>query len=243
MKALLLILAAFGPAAFAADVRPNNAVHWVRKSAEYAALCHQTYRQAARTLRAKAAEAKSDWAVVFDLDETVLDNSKFFTQPEVADYKGRFDDSELWGPWVRRKEAGTVPGAREFIDGVRMMGPRAHIVYITNRNAAMEGDTREVLSKNGLWKNGDALLMKTGAADTKAARRECVESGKGRCAAFGALKILELFGDQITDFVEVSGPAEMAVLRSEKIPSDPDWGERYYVLPNPMYGGWEYINP
>ena len=68
---------------------------WVRDSVEYWTLTRQVYRTALQQVTAHAAETKGAWAVVLDVDETVLDNSAY--QLERNAYGDAFDLS-TWNP-------------------------------------------------------------------------------------------------------------------------------------------------
>ena len=59
-----------------ADKLPND-IRWVTQSKEYANLCKQTYQHAQSVVVPKLKRAKGNLAIVMDLDETVLDNSKY----------------------------------------------------------------------------------------------------------------------------------------------------------------------
>lgn len=98
-------------------------------------------------------------------------------------------------------------------------------------------DPLETLRRNGLSQGREILLTKQDAQDTKQARRLCVESGTGRCRAYGPMPILALVGDSLRDFVELYG--DQAVRQRALVGKAPDWGTRFFVLPNPMYGQWE----
>ena len=66
------------------DKLPND-VRWVRNSSEYKAICNQVYSQAIDKLEKKLRHNNfslninnySNYAVIMDLDETVLDNSDY----------------------------------------------------------------------------------------------------------------------------------------------------------------------
>ena len=66
------------------DKLPND-VRWVRESNEYQALCNQVYGQAIYKIKKKMTYNKfslnqsniKNYAVIMDLDETVLDNSDY----------------------------------------------------------------------------------------------------------------------------------------------------------------------
>ena len=63
--------------------RMSNAVHWVRDSAEYRAILHQTYRAAtARVEELARGRQPFTWAVAIDGDDTILDNSSYWKERE-----------------------------------------------------------------------------------------------------------------------------------------------------------------
>jgi 5'-nucleotidase (lipoprotein e(P4) family) len=183
-------------------------------------------------LSSKISALKTPWAVVLDADDTVIDNSEF-----VADLRRRGAPmtGREWDRWVDRKAAKALPGAREFLEHVRAAG--GEIVYITDRPAALEAPTRENLSALGLYKDGDGLLLKQDAKDTKDVRRDCVEKGAERCKALGPREILATFGDSLRDHVELYG--EAAKHLGGEVENDSAWGTTRFVLPNPLYGQWE----
>jgi len=205
-------------------------VKYVRDSLEYAVLVRQVYRQATQAVRA-GAPAKGParpWAVVLDVDETALDNSVY--QLERAAYDLPFDD-ESWNAWVRRAQAPAVPGVAEFIAAVRAAG--GSVAWITNRDDVVREETRRNLAAVGLWDDADRLCLKTtDPAYTKGVRRREVATGQGACAWQGRPTEVRAFvGDQVGDF-----PAE-----GEDSPDagrEEAFGTRFFLLPDPMYGGW-----
>ncbi len=227
---------------FAATICPQQAqdlpndIKWVTQSVEYAALCVQTYRAGWWAVKEAAQQQTEDWAVVLDVDETVLDNSQYAVERAAVD-SGYTEQS--WAEWVFRKEATLIPGAKAFIDSVRTLGPKAHVAYITNRKFEHEQATIENLQKYGLFKEDDIMLTRKGPEDTKEKRRQCVREGTGRCEKHGPLKIIALFGDNIHDFFPVYSMTRARVYREETLPADPHWGREYFMLPNPTYGSWE----
>ncbi len=100
---------------------PNtSAVHWTRDAAEHDALLVQTYRWAGQRLRQLAAgREEGTWAVILDADETILDNSEY--QKERLPAGGSFS-AETWTAWVRRRQAGAIPGAPGFVALVHQLG-------------------------------------------------------------------------------------------------------------------------
>jgi 5'-nucleotidase (lipoprotein e(P4) family) len=220
----LALLVLLGPpmAAQAQPAPASREIKWMRDSREYVELTRQIYGQAAAGVRALAAGEAGPWAVVMDLDETVLDNSVY--QLDRAAYGVPFD-TVSWNAWVRRAEAGAVPGAAEFIAAVRRAGGR--LAFLSGREESVAGDTRRNLAALGLTQDGDLICLRDAAgAYTKRARRAEIRLGRGRCAWNTPVRVLAYVGDAMGDFPE---PDE----------EPGTFGQRFFLLPNPMYGGWE----
>jgi 5'-nucleotidase (lipoprotein e(P4) family) len=215
--------------------RLPNDIKWVTQSIEFAALCRQVYRSAWPVVKASAQNESRAWVVVFDVDETVLDNSGYALERAAID--SGFTEAS-WAKWVFRKEAAPIPGAKAFIDSLRTL-PRAHIAYITDRLFAHEQATIENLQNHGLFKDGDIMLTKISREDQKEDRRRCLESGTGRCEKVGPLVILALFGDNIRDFIPMRGKENAEIYRTVTLAEDSRWGTKFFMLPNPTYGAWE----
>jgi 5'-nucleotidase (lipoprotein e(P4) family) len=208
-------------------------IKYVRDSGEYSTLTRQIYRLAGEAVAAAARSLPPDgWAVVLDVDETALDNSAY--QLERAAYGLSFAQPS-WQAWVRRAQAGAVPGVREFVQRVRQLGGR--IAWITDREADEKGGdlttaTKVNLGNVGLWGERDLLCMRHGSKDSKAVRRRDLTTGGGSCSwPDKPVPVLVFVGDQLPDF-----PGN-----GESLPdsgSEDAFGHRFFLLPNPMYGGW-----
>jgi acid phosphatase len=229
----LLLIALMEEYAFA---QLSKEVKWVTESVEYAAICTQTYRTAWQAVKEAARNEQRNWVVVLDIDETVLDNSLF--EKELVLSHTPYSDS-LWDKWVGRQAASAIPGAKAFLDSVHTLGPQAHVAFITNREVKHESATIENMRRLGLFRERDIMLTRSEKADTKAKRRQCLESGAGRCQAYGSLVIIALIGDQIRDVIPLANKDEAKTQREQKMPSESEWGKKYFLLPNPIYGDWE----
>jgi acid phosphatase len=218
-----------------------NAIAWFQTSAEYAATARQTYAGAARTL--KHALSEKNWtaaieqtgsfgdlppAVILDLDETVLDNSAY----QVAMLRANTPFSEdTWSKWVAAARAGSVPAAVRFLTNARAAG--VALFYVTNRvcNADDESDpTVRVLRALHVPLEPGRLLCK-GEVSDKSPRRQSVARTH---------RILLLIGDDLGDFVSLPKDRLTVEGRAAAVIAYEDyWGERWFMLPNPMYGSWE----
>ena len=107
MKKYILIYLSILFTFLISDKMPND-VRWVVNSNEYNVLCKQVYKMAANQLDhfLKRYKGNKPLAIVMDLDETVLDNSKY--QIELYRNKETFNMNS-WSKWVQREEAELVP--------------------------------------------------------------------------------------------------------------------------------------
>ena len=226
---------AASPGAAATPARPaparpqlGDGVHWFRASAEYRAITTSTYLAATEAVTAAAKDKPTDsWAVVLDADETVLDNSVF--QRDLVRGGGPFSE-EIWAAFVHQRSAVPVPGAKGFLDRVKALGGR--IVIVTNRWNNLCDDTRENFRLQSL--PFDVILCRVDTGD-KNPRFESAASG----GAFGDAKpreVLAFVGDNIQDF-----PKLKQSLRDETDAAFAEFGRRFFVLPNPMYGSWQQV--
>jgi 5'-nucleotidase (lipoprotein e(P4) family) len=224
----ILLLGAAGTAVAQLPPPRETGIKWFRDSAEYAALTRMVYRLATRqALESSKGLAPGSWAVILDLDETVLDNSPY--QLERAAY-GLPYDAASFVAWARREEAAAVPGAQEFIAAVRNAGGR--VAWISNRDPAAADATRRNMSRLGLWNENDRLCL-LDPKRPKAIRRAEVVTGEGECSWAGHRpSVLVLVGDQMGDFPQ---PGEKVAGSG----SDSDFGATYFIVPNPMYGDWQ----
>lgn len=235
--------------AFASPVGPTyenlNAVLWIQTSVEYQASAAQTYHSAESALLrgldnphwTAALEQTANFetlppAAILDLDETVLDNSVF--QARLVGAGEHYTDA-AWAKWVNEQSAGLVPGAMHFLQFAHANGVAT--LYITNRTCdPAKADDSTVKLLRGLHAPtepiADRLFCSQGKDDTdKTARR-------ARCAA--KYRILLLFGDQLGDFLQI--PPQSATLDGRQKLYEAHqglWGERWFQLPNSMYGSWE----
>ena len=187
----------------------------------------QTYRLAAAALeRRSAGLAAGTWGVILDADETVIDNSPY--QQELARRRATFD-AATWNEWVMRGAAAALPGAAEFTRRVRERGGR--VVIVTNREQAQCDATRANLDRVGIAP--DAVLCKTESNSFKDARFDAVAKGTPP-STLPPLRVVMWVGDNIQDF-----PRLRQDLRTQSDSAYAEFGDRFIVLPNPMYGSWE----
>ena len=222
---LLAYAAANGYVPTEAVELPNN-IHWVRNSAEYHALVWQTYTSATREIEAKhaAGDLTGNWAVALDADETVLSNSLYQRERAVL---GLGYSTTSWSAWVARREATPLPGATRFLERVVKLG--GHIAIVTNRKDALCADTRANLAAEQV--PHDVVLCRTGTSQ-KEPRWQMVEDGTAS-AGLPPTRIVMWIGDNIHDFPDLEQD-----LRFGAGEDFAEFGTKYVVIPNPMYGSW-----
>jgi 5'-nucleotidase (lipoprotein e(P4) family) len=213
------------PAAASTNPLPAS-LTWVQRSAEYEATVRQTYRLAARHVDEQAqGRPPHSWAVVLDADETVISNLQYQIERNRA---GAGYSTESWRAWVRRRAATPLPGAAGFLGGVRAEG--GLIAIVTNRLESDCEDTAAVFRAHALQFDAMMCQPDSGPSD-KNPRFRAIADGH---TALGAVNIVAFLGDNILDF-----PSLGQSIRDGGDAGFADFGIRYFVLPNPMYGSWQ----
>ena len=237
----------------AAELRHEDldAVLWIQSSGEYKAIAQQSFRMAAIVLDVAAADKK--WtaskeqtelvasgkiriqnlrpAVIVDVDETVLDNSRY--QVGLID-AGKEFSPKSWETFCKSKVSTAVPGAADYVKLCRSKGIR--VFYVTNREANVEQSTRENLIAVGLLDAADkvdTILTKNEKPDWKSSKV------KRRLELAKNYRILQIVGDDLHDFAETGSKPKPDARQKFADDNSAYWGTKWIVLPNPNYGGWE----
>jgi len=216
------------PSTPAASTGFPDSVKWVQQAAEYTASVLQTYRAATtRVERDAGARSRDSWAVILDADETVISNATYQAE---RGRQGLAYSTESWHAWVLRRESTPLPGARAFLARVRELGGR--IAIVTNRLQSECADTAAVFTTHGLVY--DAMLCRQdGAPSDKNPRFRSVADGTSPLGTTPR-EVLIFVGDNILDF-----PSLTQATRAQGDAAFAEFGQRYFMLPNPMYGSWQ----
>ena len=203
---------------------PND-VRWVTNSLEYRSLCHQIYNQATKKLNSYPKHnthslniLDDNYAVVMDLDETVLNNSQY--QVELSNERKSFT-IESWAKWVEREEAGIIPGAYEYIQKVR--NKNIQLIFISNRMHVRLEETKSNMDKLGLFSEDDIYLLRNDRKDKKTVRRNEIFTSTGRMEKYKKFTVIQYLGDAMGDF---------------QFNNYNRFGIDQFIFPNPMYGKW-----
>lgn len=200
---------------------------WMQTSAEFRAMCYQTFNLARMNLDAflKSYSGSKPVAVIVDADETVIDNSAY----EAFLIGNNFGySSKTWVPWMAAAEATAMPGALEFLNYAK--GKNVDIFYVTNRKIVGYDGTEKNLKALGFpFVDKKHLLLRTDTSD-KQPRRDIVAKD---------YEIAFLMGDNLNDFLSVFRKKSIAGRFAETDKIKDMWGKKFIVLPNPTYGEWE----
>lgn len=204
-------------------------VLWYQKSAEMRALYYQGFNLAKMQLgdKVKLMNAETKKAVVVDIDETMLDNSP--SEGRCIE-TGESFNSKNWTEWTTKGVAKALPGAVEFSKFAQSLG--VDVFYISNRGISEFDATLKNLQAEGFaFADSDHLLLKE-EDSSKKSRREKVANN---------YEILLLIGDNLGDFHEIFDDRPQNYGFDLVDQYEKEFGDKFIVLPNPMYGTWEKV--
>ena len=200
---------------------------WFQRASECKALYYQAFNLAKFSLDKQLATNNNlkPKAVVVDIDETVLDNSPFETN---SIRTGEAFTAAAWKEWVEMAKAAPTPGSLEFLKYAESKG--VETFYISNRSVDDIEKTIQNLQAFGFpYADKDHILLKSDTS-VKTKRRNLVSESHD---------ILILAGDNIGDFDEILEDRSTAFGFAKVDDMKEQFGKRFIVLPNPMYGSWE----
>ena len=248
---LIITAGACSTAPPSANVKPGHprdtherlhGVLWMQTSAEYQTLTQIAFSQATTAFELALSDTNGKGAleqtnsssslppaIVVDIDETILDNSRF--QGRLVVDRSEYKEG-VWRQWIQKRKAEPIPGALEFLNLVASRG--VTIFYVTNRDASQESDTREnLLALNlPLRTDIDVVLSRNEngwSSSDKGSRRSHI------CKDF---RVLILVGDDLGDFVSGAKDEPQARIKLANTHKSM-WGKRWILIPNPLYGSWE----
>ena len=199
---------------------------WIQRSAEFQALSHQAYNVAKMMFDSdlQKGDTGKKRAVIVDIDDTVLDNSPF----ESGIVDNNFGYPTGWGDWCNAGIAKALPGTVEFLKYVVSKG--GDVFYLSNRKVKYKEGTMKNLKALGFPQvTDDRMLLREKTSD-KEPRREIVRKEH---------RVVLLLGDNLNDFDNIFRKKNLDD-RSAAVEQIKDqFGSKFIVLPNPMYGDWE----
>lgn len=197
-----------------------------QQAGEYRALCYQAFNLGKLMLDVDLKDPSVDKhrIVVLDIDETVLDNSPF--QSRCISEGTTYPVS--WDEWCKKASAKPLPGVLDFLNYARSNG--VSVFYITNRKSHLKDITIQNLVKMGLPQADAEHVITRSAEDSKEGRRQELLKN---------YHISLLFGDNLNDFSDIFEKKNPAKRAAEVDQNRAEFGRRFIILPNAMYGDWE----
>lgn len=198
-----------------------------QRSAEYKALCYQAFNIAhLRIEQFNRERSPKPKAIMTDIDETILNNSPYEAHQLL---QGKDYDDSSWVNWTSMGMADTIPGALHFLQFASASG--IEIFYVTNRGENEREGTLKNLKKYNFPNADNEHLLLKGKSSSKEERKNLIAETH---------TIVMLMGDNMNDFsssFEKKYPDERS-----KVADDfaSEFGNRFIVLPNPVYGDWEF---
>lgn len=203
-----------------------SGVLWTQTAAEFRALAYQSFNLARMRFDLELKKkSKLKRAVVVDVDDTVMDNSRYEASLIL---KHRTHSGPLFTDWCKQKEAGAVPGALDFLKYASAKGAR--VFYVTNRAAGEKQCTAENLQKLGFPDVTDETLLVREDTSSKEPRRKRIAEKHN---------IVLLIGDNLNDLTNVFERKSVAERAASVDQLKSEFGSRFIVIPNAMYGDWE----
>ncbi len=183
---------------------------------------------------AAPAEQKGDYqnlppAIILDVDETVLDNSRYQVWMMRANQSF---STKTWNEFCAARVSTAVPGAVEFTRYADSKGVK--VFYVTNRGAETKDDTRKNMEKLGFPMGGnvDTFLMQSEKPDWGS------QKGTRRAVIAKDYRILLNFGDNFGDFDD-RYRGSLADRDKAFEENRARWGREWLVIANPTYGSFD----
>ncbi len=205
-----------------------QAVLWQQNAAEYRALCYQAFNTAKFRLDQALQQRKTGNkppAIITDIDETVLNNSPFEAKMILDDMDY---SSKAWAQWTGMAQAKAIPGAIKFLQYAHAKG--VQIFYVSNRSVSAEESTLKNMKVLGFPDANKKHLLFKSETSAKQSRFTKVEE---------AHEVLLFMGDNLSDFTSKFRVPSTQKRNALADQLQDEFGKKFIVLPNPMYGDWE----
>ncbi len=228
---IILMFVLVGCASNTKNVQKTNQDHliastlWFQSAGEVKALSYQAFNIAKLQLDADLRnKSNKRRAIVVDVDETIVDNSPYQAKNIL---ENKTYNSDSWGKWVSKAKAAAMPGSVEFLQYADNKG--VEIFYITNRKVRGFDATYKNLVDLGFPVKKGNMFLRNKDRSKKERRSKVLKEHR----------IVLLMGDNLGDFSEIFEDKSIKD-RDKAVENNRfEFGKKFIVLPNPMYGDWE----
>lgn len=201
------------------------------QSAEGAATYWQAFATARLALDATLAgpAGARPYAIITDIDETVLDNSGY--QTWLIRHRLKYS-TNTWKQWTSLAQAPATPGASNFLHYAAGRG--VEIFYVTNRDLdETEATLRNLRAAGFPFATSDHLFTKRTVSSKEERRREIAQR----------FTVCLFLGDNLADLSAAFDGASVEARGASVMTNAGNFGRNCIVFPNPMYGDWERAKP
>lgn len=224
-----------------------DALKWYRDSAERKAIYHEVFYWGEKSIHEKIAHEHlkpHKWGVIFDIDETLLDNSEL-NYKQLIGCKPFTDESFVDFMFSRKGVA--TPGGQAITCNLQKLG--AFVSLVTNRDGSYHDPKTHDSVMSATLDNlraqhicFDQIIFAQSPTDRdKNPRFKAVISGQYPKDLVITNKlpphqVIAYFGDNIQDTPNM----DQIQLSKDHNPQKFDrFGSTYFTLPNPVYGSWK----
>lgn len=209
-----------------------GATLYMQKAAEYRALAYQAFNVARlrldedfRSTRLSKLSYRRPRAIIVDIDETVLDNSP--AQAYLIKNRLVFNNPG-WYAWGEMRKAKATPGSVDFLNYA--VSKDVRVFFVSNRDELQKQATIDNLKAAGFRDvSGDNVVLRQ-TESTKEPRRQAIAA---------KYRIVLQMGDNLDDFSNVFERKSVADRFAAVDKAREEFGKRFIVLPNAIYGTWE----
>lgn len=202
------------------------AVNWQQTSGEVNALRSQAFNSAKKSIdNIVKNTTKKPYAVVLDIDETVLDNAPHagYLIKEAEKFT-----NENFNEWCNKAKAKPIAGAVDFTNYAQKKG--VEVFYVSNRDTKVIDATLKNLREVGLANPDREHVILKQSTNNKEQRWDTIKEN---------YNLVMYCGDNLGDFPEhtANKTPEERVKIANKCANK--FGEYYIILPNALYGDFE----
>lgn len=215
------------------------ATKWYLDSPASAAIYTEVFAMGLNHIQNRVKDMKSNdkpWGVVFDIDETILNNMQYTKTYEVLQCQ---DFSwKSWRNFMQQESSTATPGAVNITCAIQKIGGK--VVLVTNRPQYLEANTLVNLNKVGICYDS-LVFAKDEKENDKNSRFNAIKTGQYDSFLVSnkklpALNVIAYFGDNIQDFPDIK--QKNVITESANSTFFKQFGTKYFSLSNPIYGSW-----
>ena len=136
-------------------------------------------------------------------------------------------NQENWSEWVNKQIATAIPGSLDFFNYAKSLG--IEIIYLSNRRVENYEATKSNLVKLGFPFDKSTIMLLRDETRDKLERRSSIKD----------YEVIMLIGDNLGDFDSAFFGKTNKERWEVSVSLKDNFGEKFILLPNLIYGDWE----